>query len=89
MEQRRVMEQFVPGGIAVIAATRIEANAARRALPGIRVFETGVALAKLGKDALAGIDAVVSCGLAGGLRAADPSGTVLVPECVYRPDGTL
>ncbi|MEO6834890.1 MAG: hypothetical protein ABI231_03170 [Candidatus Tumulicola sp.] len=72
-------------GISVVAATSIEAKAARRELPGVRVYETGVGLAKL--SATLG-DIVVSCGLAGGLRAENPSGTVLVPREVLRPDGS-
>jgi nucleoside phosphorylase len=57
----------------------------RRACPGARVIETGVALARTNPSDLG--DCVVSCGLAGGLRADLASGTVLIPRQVRRPDG--
>ena len=70
---------------AIVTATSLEARAARRALPGDEVYEAGIALAK-GPDGWG--DVVVSCGLAGALREDLPSGTVLVPLEVERPDGT-
>jgi hypothetical protein len=72
--------------LVLIAATALEARALRRELPGARVVETGVALARL--DEPLG-DAVVSCGLAGGLRDGLPTGTLLVPRHVCRPDGRI
>ena len=45
---------------------------------------TGVGLTRL-RSAPGG--PVVTCGLAGSLRADMPTGTVLVPRCVLRPDG--
>lgn len=69
----------------VAAATAVEAKAARRELPGVRVIETGISLRKLRED-LGGV--VVSCGLAGGLHAGLRSGTVVIPNIVLRPDGT-
>jgi hypothetical protein len=71
--------------IAVVTATSLEAHAARRALPGAAVFEAGIALAKGHAD---WGTIVVSCGLAGALRPGIPSGTVLVPAEIERPDGT-
>jgi hypothetical protein len=70
---------------AVIVATATEALAVRRLMPDVRVYETGIALQK---HAGPFGGAVVSCGLAGGLRRDVPSGTVLVPREVRRPDGS-
>ena len=75
--------------VAVVTATALEAKAARRALPGIRIYEAGVAMAERRGDAFGNAAIVISCGLAGGLHARYPSGTVLVPGEVRRPDGTL
>ena len=73
--------------ITVVTATGVETSAARKALPAdVRVVQAGIALA--GSDArIEGI--AISCGLAGGLRDDLPTGTVLVPRSVRRPDGTL
>ena len=78
----------IRGEVVVIAATAIEAAAVRRVLPSVRMCEAGIALSKLVPDALDGVDIAISCGLAGGLSADLPSGTVLVPKEVRRPDGT-
>lgn len=69
----------------LIAATALEYAALRRALPGARLVKTGVALAQL-REGLG--DCVLSCGLAGGLRPELPTGTVLIPRQVRRPDGS-
>jgi Phosphorylase superfamily len=69
----------------VVAATSLEARAARRELPHQTVLEAGVALRGAG-TAFGGV--VVSCGLAGGLRDDLPTGTVVIPRSVRRPDGT-
>jgi len=84
----------------VVAATRVEARAAQRALGGAAaVVEVGVALSRVrARDGAAsppGLPlppstwegAVVTCGVAGALRPL-PVGTVLVPERVGRPDGS-
>ncbi|HKU66979.1 MAG TPA: hypothetical protein VJP85_04290 [Candidatus Baltobacteraceae bacterium] len=71
--------------VTIVAATGTEARAARRlASPNVRVVECGIALAKHPQfEGLA-----ISCGLAGGLRTGLQTGTVLVPRCVRRPDGS-
>jgi hypothetical protein len=71
--------------ITVVTATAVETRAARKALPpGVRVVEAGIAL----KDVRNFGDVAISCGLAGGLRTELPTGTVVVPCWVRRPDGT-
>lgn len=70
--------------LVVLTATRMEAKAARRELPSVRVVEAGVALCKH-REPFAG--PVVSCGLAGGLRHEHETGTVLVPRSVALGDG--
>jgi hypothetical protein len=75
-----------PDRIAVVTATPTEARAARRAMGAQGVYEAGVALKKM-RDGFG--DAVVSCGLAGGLRHDLHTGTVVVPRDVLRPDGTM
>ena len=69
----------------IAVATATEALAVHRAMPGARVCETGVGLATYAGPFG---ESVVSCGLAGGLREGVPSGTVIVPRAVRRPDGT-
>jgi hypothetical protein len=68
----------------IIAATELEMAALRRELPHASIVKTGVGLANL-REPLGEI--VVSCGLAGGLREDLPTGTVLIPREVRRPDG--
>jgi hypothetical protein len=50
----------------------------------VRVVESGIALAKQNRFD----DVVISCGLAGGLREDLPTGAVLIPRIVRRPDGS-
>jgi hypothetical protein len=73
--------------ITIVTATGVETAAARKALPpDVRVVQAGIALA----GSAARIQGIaISCGLAGGLREDLPTGTVLVPRSVRRPDGTL
>src|SRR6185312_8817335 len=70
----------------VVTATSVEAKAARRAMPNGNVVEAGVALCH--GERLGGQHTVVSCGLAGGLHDYHPTGTVVIPYEVLRPDGT-
>jgi len=73
--------------VTVVTATAFEARAARTLLGDYaHVVRAGIALRDLRED-LGPI--VVSCGLAGGLRDGLPTGTVLVPRKVRRPDGTI
>lgn len=78
---------IAPDRVTVAVATRLEARAARAAVgKRARVVETGIALRRL-DDQLGPV--VVSCGLAGGLREDAPTGTVLIPSAVRRPDTTM
>ncbi len=69
----------------VVAATRVEARAVRRAAPNARVVECGIAFSLCDPAGLGTI--VISCGLAGALRADLPTGTVVVADRVRRPSG--
>lgn len=71
--------------IAVVTATSIEARAARRELPDVRIYEAGMALAKR-RNGFGAV--VISCGVAGCLGADTPTGSVLIPREVLRPDGS-
>ena len=73
-------------GLTFIAATPVEVKALRRALPSARVVHAGIALARVREDLGA---TVISCGLAGGLRAGLPTGTLLIPRTVRRPSGEM
>ncbi len=70
--------------VTFVAATALECKALRRELPNARIVQTGIALER-NREPLGQI--VVSCGLAGGLRADLPAGTVLIPREVRRPSG--
>jgi len=71
--------------LTILAATGLEAKAVRRAVAGVRVVEGGVALSRLRHAVPDGT--VVTCGIAGALRTGLPTGTVVVPDRVLRPDG--
>jgi hypothetical protein len=70
----------------LLAATSLEARALRRELPDARVVTAGVGLSKIRS---LNASTVISCGLAGGLRSDLPTGTLLLPREVRRPDGRI
>ncbi len=70
----------------LIGPTALEAKALRRALPGARIVQVGIALANSGPRLG---ETVISCGLAGGLRENLSTGTLLLPREVRRPDGDI
>jgi hypothetical protein len=70
--------------VTFIAATALEYKALRRLLRDARIVQTGIALSNVRADLG---DVVVSCGVAGGLRDDLPTGTLLLPREVRRPDG--
>lgn len=74
----------LPPDLAVIAATGLEAWAARHLLPNTNVARVGVALRDRTNHPAAPF---VSCGLAGALAPALRPGTVIVPEWVGLPSG--
>jgi hypothetical protein len=69
-----------------VAATAIEYKALRREMPGARIVQSGIALQRV-RDGFG--DVVVVCGVAGGLREDLPTGALLVPREVRRPDGSV
>jgi Phosphorylase superfamily len=68
----------------IVAATRLEAAAVRRRAPQANVIEAGVGLARLAAS-FPGV--AISCGLAGGLRADLPTGTIVIPSAIATSDG--
>ncbi len=74
-----------PESPAIVAATSLEARAVRRHAPQARVIESGIGLCRLHAPALGRI--AISCGLAGGLRADLPTGTIVIPSSVGTVDG--
>lgn len=74
------------GAPTFVAAVALEYKALRREMPGARIVQGGIALQRV-RDGFG--DVVVVCGVAGGLRADLPTGTLLVPREVRRPDGSL
>ncbi len=69
--------------LTVLTATALEERAVRAAAPTVNVVRTGVGLQTHRKR----LRVAISCGLAGGLRADLPTGTVLVPTSVGLEDG--
>jgi hypothetical protein len=74
--------------VVVVTATSLEAKAARRELQNTQVIEAGIALCYPERIATTGETILISCGLAGGLHDHLPTGTVVIPREVRRPDGT-
>jgi nucleoside phosphorylase len=73
------------GDITVVTATGVETKAARKVLPStVRIVQCGIGLS-CSRDFG---EVAISCGLAGGLREDLPTGTVVIPRYVRRPDGT-
>jgi hypothetical protein len=73
----------------IVAPTGAEARAVRRTLPEARVLHSGVSFSRLPHGAASVSGTVVTCGVAGALRAGLPTGTVVVPARVMRPDGEV
>jgi phosphorylase superfamily protein len=73
--------------LTIVAATGLEAGAVRRAAPRLHVVESGVALSRLGAGDYG--DAVVTCGLAGGLQEGTATGSIMIPDAVSTPDGEM
>ena len=71
----------------IVVATGLEARAVRRAAPQLHVVEAGVSLARVDRAALG--DVVISCGIAGTLRADQRTGSVVAPGRVLRPNGEV
>ena len=73
--------------LAVLAPTRLEAWAARRAMPaGVPVYRVGVGLSHWQAQPAT---AIVVCGLAGSLTDELAPGSVVVPERVGLPSGSV
>ncbi|HXW51106.1 MAG TPA: hypothetical protein VEJ41_03875 [Candidatus Acidoferrales bacterium] len=70
--------------LTIVTATGFEAAAIGRAVPGVRVVRGGVGLVQARAERY---DVVVSCGLAGGLRADLPTGTIVIPHEVETDNG--
>jgi hypothetical protein len=71
--------------VTVLAATGLEAWAARRTIRGVRIIAAGIRLGRLRSGAFDG--AVITCGLAGSVDPGVRPGTVVIPRRVLRPDG--
>lgn len=76
------------GDLTIVVATRVEALAVRRLVPGAPVLVGGIGLRGLDPARLA-TQVVLSVGVAGGLATELRSGTVVVPAQVGREDGRL
>ena len=73
--------------LTIVAATSLEAAAVRRAAPHLHLVQSGVALSRLRAGDCR--DAVVTCGLAGGLRQDLVTGSIVIPDAVATPNGDV
>ncbi|HEY5339449.1 MAG TPA: hypothetical protein VIK27_00355 [Candidatus Aquilonibacter sp.] len=76
-----------PNDVTIVTATGLEARAVRRHAPASAVVEAGVALKFLARGRT--FAAAISVGLAGGLNADLPTGTVVIPDLVAQTNGTM
>lgn len=84
---RRSPAPAATADVQVLTPTFLEWWAVRRTLPHVRPVWTGTGLAHW-KGAREG-SSVVVCGLAGALASGLRAGTVVVPDWISRPDGTM
>jgi hypothetical protein len=78
---------MMPTRVEALAPTQLEYWALRVVKPAVEVRRCGVRLSD--RQRRAEFDATVTCGLAGSLLAAVEPGTVLIPQLVRAPDGSV
>ncbi len=77
----------MPSGapVTVVTATRLETWAVRRTVRDACILEAGVGLGRRRRTDYGQV--AVTCGLAGAVRPGLPTGSVIIPDKVLRPDG--
>ena len=70
--------------VTIVAATRLEANAVRRAAPDLEVVEAGIGLDRANGP----WEIAISCGLAGGLSPELRTGAIVIPPYVAGANGS-